>query len=135
MSIESILSPPPSPLFEAPKEAMEAITTQVKDKLSHTKDYVRENPLPVILGALIFGVAVGCTIAFTKREEPTLRERLVDQPLSDFREAIYAALSPVADRLRDDYATARDGVERTFSGRGHKWSDQLNRVGRNLKFW
>ncbi len=114
---------------------MASITTQVKDSLSHTKEYARKNPMPVLFGALALGAAVGCVIALTRREEPSLRERFVDQPLSDFREAVYAALAPVSERLHDDYASARKGAERTLAHTGNSLSNQLGRVSRNLKFW
>ena len=107
----------------------------MKDSLIQTKAYVRKNPLPVLLGAVACGMAVGCALAIITRREATLRERLIDQPLTNFREALHEALAPLNDHLRHDYASVRDGVEKVFPQRGNTWSNQISQASRNLKFW
>jgi hypothetical protein len=122
-------------LIETTGEEIHQIENSLKDCLAHTKNYAQKNPVSILLGALAFGVALVCAVAISRKHEPTLRERLVDQPLTDFREAVYAALAPVSDRLHDQYASARRGVESMTGHHGNSWTNQFSRVGRNLKFW
>lgn len=112
------------------------------DTLATSKEYVRQNPVLVIVGALAFGAAVGCLLMMARRQ-PSRRERYVDEPLDSAREAILAALAPVAQRLHEGYDSARDGagkamdqVHRFNPGRTvDSLSQQIGRVGSNLKFW
>lgn len=124
-------------------DCCQPLSRKIDDTVSRTKDYVRQNPVPVILGALAFGAALGYTIVMARREEPTFRERFADEPLQTAREAIYAVLAPVAHRLHDGYGSARQGAEKALDklqGRQpvntvESWFNQLGRVSSNLKFW
>ena len=71
-------------------ECCQTLSATVDDTVSRTKDYVRRNPVPVMLGALAFGAALGYMLVLTRGEEPTFRERLTGAPLQTAREAIYA---------------------------------------------
>ena len=128
---------------DAAKEICHTVSVKAEDAMVRTKEYVRENPVPALLGALAFGAALGYMIVMTRRHEPTFRERYVNEPLHTAREAIYAVLAPVAQRLHEGYDSARDGAGKALdkmhefhpSRAVDSWSGQLRRVGSNLKFW
>jgi len=128
---------------EAAKEMCHNMSVKVEDTMVRTREYVHQNPVPIILGALALGTALGYLIVMARREEPTFRERFVDEPFNTTREAIHAALAPIAHRLHEGYDSARDGAGKAMD-RMHRyhpgrtidsWSDQIGRVGSNLKFW
>lgn len=50
------------------------------DVLAMTSDCIRKNPLSSVVGAAVFGLAVGCLI-MSGRHTPTLQERYLDEPL------------------------------------------------------
>lgn len=122
----------------------QTLSAKVDDSVSRTKAYVRENPVPVILGAFAIGATLGYMMALTRRgEEPTFRERLTGEPLQTARETIYAVLAPVASRIHERYDSTRERAAKAMSKLQHtpsartvdSWFDQLGRVGSNLKFW
>ena len=127
----------------ATKDMCHEMSVRVEDTMARTRDCLNRNPVPVVLGALAFGAALGYLIVMTRREEPTFRERFVDEPLHTAREAIYAVLAPVAQRLHEGYDAARDGAGKALdqmhdfhpSRSVNSWSGQLRRMGSNLKFW
>lgn len=139
--------------MEATKEAAHRVTDSAKDVyhsaaqksgdcLATSKDYVRRNPVPVVLGALALGAAIGYIIMSTRRR-PSFGERFADQPLNSVRDAILTAFAPVSQRVHDGYDSARDGVENVLERAHHfgsgrsadSMSDRIGRVGSNLKFW
>jgi len=72
--------------FDATKDAAQHATDAVKDTyltvaakagdtLTQSKHYVRQHPLPVVLGALALGMTLGCMIGMSQRHEPTFRQR------------------------------------------------------------
>ncbi len=138
-------------LPEAAREAVQHATSAAREtchdmvaKAEETgvraKEYVRQNPIPVVLGALALGVALGYLAVISRRHEQTLRERYVDDPLISARDAIYAALAPAAQRLHDGYDSAREGAGKAMdklhrARSADSWSDQIGRIGSNLKFW
>ena len=127
---------------DAAKDMYQSAALKAEDTLATSKEYVRQNPLLVVVGAIAFGAAIGCMLMMARRQ-PTFRERYVDEPLDSARDAILAALAPVAQRLHVGYDSARDGagkalerVHRFNSGRAaDTLSEQIGRVGSNLKFW
>jgi ElaB/YqjD/DUF883 family membrane-anchored ribosome-binding protein len=124
----------------AVKEACNTVSTRVEDTVLRTKGYVRQNPMPVILGSLVLGVAIGCLVAVSRRAVPTLKERFMQDPVHAARDMLYAALEPAGRRLHEGYDSASEGAERAYENvRGHfpslrrdSWGRQL---ARNLKFW
>lgn len=107
-----------------------------------SKEYVSRNPVPVVLGAIAFGAAIGYMLMAARRK-PTFGERYADEPLAAVREAILGALAPVAHRVQDGYDLAKDGAGKALD-RVHdlgsrrscnSLSDQFGRIGNNLKFW
>jgi ElaB/YqjD/DUF883 family membrane-anchored ribosome-binding protein len=128
---------------ETAKDISHSVSAKAEESLVRSKEYVRENPVPVVLGTLALGVALGYLIVMARREEPTFRQRYVDDNLSTARDAIFAVLAPVAQRLHEGYDSARDGAGMAMdkmhdfhpSRAVDSWSGQLRRVGSHLKFW
>ncbi|OYW77507.1 MAG: hypothetical protein B7Z37_04020 [Verrucomicrobia bacterium 12-59-8] len=49
---------------------------RAEDTLVQSKQYVRENPVPVVLGAFAVGLTLGCLMGLSHHHpEPTLRDR------------------------------------------------------------
>lgn len=127
---------------DSAKDMYQSASLKAGDALATSKEYVRQNPVPVVLGAVAFGVAIGYMLVMPRRK-PTFSERYADEPLVAVREAILEALTPVAQRVHKGYDSARDGagkvMDRVHSvGSGHtadSFSDQIGRIGHNLKFW
>jgi len=124
----------------AVKEACQSLSVKAEETLVRTKDYVQQNPVPILLGSLIFGAAVGCLLALTRRPEPTLRERFLTDPVSTARDILQAAFEPVGRRIHDGYDSARDSAGRTLNSLqdhlpGHRSESLGQKFLRNLKFW
>lgn len=124
------------------KEIYQSAKQKAEETLANSKAYVRRNPVPMVLGAFAFGAAFGCMLMMARRK-PTFGERYADEPLGAMREAILGAIAPVTQRVHKGYDSARDGagkvIERVHNfGSGcsaNSVSDQLGRIGNNLKFW
>ena len=124
------------------KDMYQSASLKAEDTLANSKEYVRQNPVLVVVGAIAFGAAIGCMLMMARRQ-PTFRERYVDEPMDSAREAILAALAPLAQRLHKGYDSARDNagkaidqVHRFNPGRtADSLSEQIGRAGHNLKFW
>lgn len=133
-------------LHTAKDQAQHALHT-AKDKTNQALDqssaFVRQNPLPMLLGALAVGLVVGAALSRREEEERTFRQRLGDDPMNTAREAIYAVLSPIADRLHSQYDTARSGahhaMDKINSRHNRRAVDnifsQARRTANHLKFW
>lgn len=124
------------------KEMYHSAALKAGDALTTSKEYVSRNPVPVVLGAIAVGAAIGYML-MTPRRKPTFSERYADDPLLAVREAILEALAPVTQRAHKGYDSARNGAEKAMdrvhefgSGRtAETFSDQVGRIGHNLKFW
>jgi ElaB/YqjD/DUF883 family membrane-anchored ribosome-binding protein len=126
---------------ETAKELYHSAALKAEDTLATSKEYVRRNPVPVVLGAVAFGVAVGYMLMMARRK-PTFSERYADEPMGAVREAILGAFAPVGQRVHKGYDSAMDSagkaIDRVHSfgtGRSDSFSDQIGRIGNNLKFW
>ncbi len=64
------------------------------DVLEITNDCIRKNPLASVMGAAVFGIAIGCLI-MSGRHTPTMQERYVEEPLENANEL----LSNVSENL------------------------------------
>jgi ElaB/YqjD/DUF883 family membrane-anchored ribosome-binding protein len=60
---------------DATKDIYQTASARAEDALVSSKEYARDHPLPVALGAFITGIAIGCMIGMAQREEPTFRSR------------------------------------------------------------
>jgi ElaB/YqjD/DUF883 family membrane-anchored ribosome-binding protein len=137
----------------ATRDAAHRVTDKVKnlyqsaelkagDTLAASKEYVRRNPVPVVLGAIGIGAAIGYMIIIARRK-PAFSEQYVEEPLAVVREALLSALAPVSHHVHEGYESARNGMGKTMD-RVHRFkpvrtfdslSEQIARVGGNLKFW
>lgn len=115
---------------------------KTESTLATSKEYIRRNPVPVVIGAIAFGAAVGCMLVMARRK-PSFVERYADEPLVAVREAIRGALEPVSERVHRGYDSALDGAGKAVHrvrdvglGRsGGSLSHKIARIGNNLKFW
>lgn len=105
--------------------------TKAGESLAAGKKCVRKNPVPVVLGAVVLGAAVGFLI-LNSRRKLTFVERFADEPLSSVREAILTALAPVSQRVHDGYESAQQGVGKAFDRAGRFGR---SRAGKNFRFW
>lgn len=124
------------------QDTYESARTNLDDTIERTRTYVRENPVPAVIGAFAIGAVVSFILTGARRHEPTFRERYVDDPLESIRDTVYAALAPVGKRLHDQYDSAResaadalDHAQDSASRHANSWSKQIRRAGHNLKFW
>ena len=127
-----------SQAVDSARQSTQAVTARVEHSVVRAQEYVKKNPLAIVLGAVTFGVAIGCAIALARRDPPSLRERFADDPMQATRDTLYAALAPVARHLHDGYDSARDGASKVMNGlhrTNHSWAHQLSRAGSHLKFW
>jgi ElaB/YqjD/DUF883 family membrane-anchored ribosome-binding protein len=127
---------------EVAKDIYHSAELEAGETLATCKDYIRRNPVSVVLGSITFGVAIGCMLMIARRK-PTFSERYADEPLAAVREAILGAIAPVTQRIHQGCDSARDGagdvldrMHRLVPGRADpSFSDQIARIGNNLKFW
>jgi len=125
---------------DAVKEACQSLSVKAEETLVRTKEYVRQNPVPVLLGSLVVGAAIGCLLALSRRPELSFRERFMDDPMHTTRDMLHSTFQPVGRRIHDGYDSVRDGAGRAFESfqdhfptrRAHSLGSQ---IVKNLKFW
>ncbi|MDH4477477.1 MAG: hypothetical protein QE274_13475 [Verrucomicrobiaceae bacterium] len=114
------------------------MSNRVEDTVLRAKGYVQQNPLPVVVGSLVLGAAIGCLVAVSRRQ--SLKERFTHDPVNTAREILYAALEPMGRRLDHGVDAVSDGAERAvrnvrdympFHSRD-SWGRQMVR---HLRFW
>ncbi len=124
------------------KEYGQTALVKAEEALAISKEYVRRNPVPVFLGAIAVGAALGYMVMMTRRK-PTFGERYADEPMAAVREALLGAFAPVAQRVHGGYDSALIGAGKAMdrmhhfgSGRSrNSLSHRFGRIGSNLKFW
>ena len=79
--------------------------------LERTEHFVRENPVPTILGALGLGIAIGLTIRYAAPSERK-REIEVESPWGNFNWSVLSLpfLWPLFKSARKQYAKSADSV-------------------------
>ncbi|MEO8614852.1 MAG: hypothetical protein ABI600_06925 [Luteolibacter sp.] len=140
--LEDVAKDAANRVTDTAKDMYQSAALKAEDTLATSKEYVRQNPVPVVLGAIAFGAAIGYMLVMARRK-PTFRERYVDGSLDSVREAVLAALAPFGQRLHEGYDSAQNGaakamdqVNRFNPGRTvDSLSGKIGRVGNNLKFW
>ena len=104
------------------RRAKEEVSTQIsqtwdqtKEKaslaLERTEDFMRENPVPTILGALGLGIAIGFAIRFASTSEQKA-EVEVKSPLGDLNWSVLSLpfLWPLFKSAREKYERSADAV-------------------------
>lgn len=82
-------------LESAGEDAIKTVTENGECVLSCASDHIRKNPIAVVFGAVVFGVAVGFLIS-SSRHEKTLRELYLDEPLDQAGNLLGRASSNIA---------------------------------------
>lgn len=124
------------------QKALHTAKDKTNEALAQSGNYVKENPIPALLGALAVGIVVGILIS-RKEEERTFRQRFAEDPVNTARGAVFAALAPIAEKLHDQYDMARSGaqhaVNRINTRQNRRAVDdivsQARRTASHLKFW
>lgn len=121
------------------KDFYQFAAVKTEDTLATSKEYVRQNPARIVLGAIAFGAAFGCLLTIATKK-PTFRERYSEDPLVAVRDAIISALAPVAQRVHKGYDSARGDAGKVLHSfepgkNGNSVSHRIGRIGQQLKFW
>lgn len=98
MTASYILGPGGEQLEEASREVCNQIRDRADELLTEANACIRRNPVPIVLGALGVGIAIGCLVA-CNRNAPTLQERASDA-LADAGDAIVGSARHLFDNLK-----------------------------------
>src|SRR6184192_1069752 len=98
---------PPS-VLEPPPRRREQIGGRTS--LERTELFLRENPVPMILGALVAGLAIGLAIHYTSRSE---KEMEVKTPLGRINWSVLTLpfLWPMLRRMKEKFEDSADAVK------------------------
>ncbi len=80
--------------LESAREAAEKIRAKSEVVIDDTRVKVRENPVSCVIGAVVFGFALGCLIMAGRRTQ-TPQQRFMDRSLDQANDLV----SNVSDRL------------------------------------
>ena len=94
-----ILDRTTKPLRQASVDASHAICTEAKHALACATEQIRKNPVPIVVGAVAFGVAIGYLIV-SGRQTDTFHERYVDEPLAQATDAISSTFNRLYGNLK-----------------------------------
>lgn len=81
-------------LQKSARETAETVRTESNKALCCASEKIRNNPIPAVVGAMAFGIAIGCLI-MSGRQTPTLQDRYIKAPLDDAS----AVLTKVSESL------------------------------------
>jgi ElaB/YqjD/DUF883 family membrane-anchored ribosome-binding protein len=82
--------------------------------------YIRENPVPTVLGALAVGLAIGLAVRLMEKEERS--DRLRDK-WEDTEDYLRSVLAPLAKKSKRAYAKSADAVREAVESAVHRASD------------
>jgi ElaB/YqjD/DUF883 family membrane-anchored ribosome-binding protein len=85
----------------------EEITQEAGQSLRRAGTYVRENPVPTVLGALALGFAIGLIVRSMEKEDQSDRLR---GRLEDAEDYLRTILKPLAKKSKRVYAQSADAV-------------------------
>ncbi len=95
-------------LQDRAEEMWETVQDQTGRAVREGTAYVRENPVPVVVGALAFGVVLG--LLFSGRES-SARERYVDEPLENTHGLLLGLLVAIGAFFRNQLKSASSAAE------------------------
>jgi len=105
---------PPSVLEPRPRRR-EQIRGRGRSTREQTELFLRENPVPMILGALVAGLAVGLAIRYASRSDE--KEVEVKTPLGNINWSVlslpflWPLIRGMKDKLEDSTDSIREGVK------------------------
>jgi len=112
----------------------EEITQEAKRTLRQAGSYVRENPVPTIIGALAVGFAVGLLVRSMEEES---RAEVLRGKLDDAEDYLRSVIGPLAKRSKRAYAKSaeavRDAVERARDIEVEDYTDPM--IGWWQRLW
>ena len=110
------------------------IRQRAQDLVHSADTYVRENPVPAILGALAVGFALGLMTRLL--EEPERRTSTVEDLLHDTRDALRGVLGAAAKKSRHAFDSSTDAVRGAASTVAGKARDlEEDAVDSVAKWW
>ncbi len=68
------------PVKESAKDTVGSLRKEAESALCCASESIRKNPIPSVVGAVAFGIALGCLI-MSGRHNPTFQERYLAEPL------------------------------------------------------
>jgi hypothetical protein len=125
---------PPTPMTQLPDnpeggnapDKLQHLADSARDKAQHAlktgEGYVRENPWPILFGALIIGASIGILLSHRERRQADLLETT--------RDWLDSARDTMAHKLHRG-----NGFLKRACHRGDDVLEQAQQVGRKLKFW
>jgi hypothetical protein len=102
-------------VLEPPPRRREQIRGRGRSTREQTELFLRENPVPLILGALVAGLAVGLAIRYASRSDE--KELEVKTPLGHINWSVlslpflWPLVRGLKERLEDSTDSVRDGVK------------------------
>jgi hypothetical protein len=102
-------------VLEPPPRRREQIRGRGRSTREQTELFLRENPVPLILGALVAGLAVGLAIRYASRSDE--KEVEVKTPLGNINWSVlslpflWPLVRGMKDRLEDSAGSIREGVK------------------------
>ncbi|MES2925126.1 MAG: hypothetical protein V4819_26470 [Verrucomicrobiota bacterium] len=87
------------PLEESAVAAYESLCKETKQLVSRASEKIRENPVPAVLGAAVFGAAV-CYLLMSGRHEASLKDNAIFEPLADASDNVNASLRSLYNNLK-----------------------------------
>ncbi|HEV7866519.1 MAG TPA: hypothetical protein VGO90_02480 [Chthoniobacteraceae bacterium] len=130
---EETITDTPEDFQTTASHAMQDARQTAEQAYARGEAYVRQNPVPVVLGALFVGFLLGMLLG--RREEPTFRERYVDEPVNQMRDVLHSIFSPVAEKIHEQYTGAKDAASSFESRNVNPLLSEARRFGQKLRFW
>jgi hypothetical protein len=76
-----------------------AIHDETSKLLAAASERIRQNPVPIVAGAVAFGIAIGYLIV-AGRHTPTFQERYVSEPLDQAAESLGSTFGRLYENLK-----------------------------------
>lgn len=100
-----------------------------------TELFLRENPVPTILGALVIGLAIGLAIRYASAEEE--KEVKVNTPLGNFSWSVLSLpflwpfFKSVREKYEDSAEAVKEGVDRVRNIDIHRYTKPMRKRWKN----